>query len=68
MNPQGNEWNLRPQIMKTTLQAKGLIRCRIKFIPMPQAMKFLDAKVAVYQGWKKLETIPGGKVSQNSFD
>ena len=36
--------------------------------PDAQAMKILDAKVAVYQGWKKLETIPGGKVSQNSFD
>ena len=36
-----------------------------KFIPMPQAMKIQDAKVAVDKGWKKLETIPAwdlGKV------
>ena len=29
-----------------------------KFIPMPQAMKILDAKTAVDKEWKKLETIP----------
>ena len=29
-----------------------------KFIPMPQAMKIADAKVAVDKKWKKLETIP----------
>ena len=29
-----------------------------KFIPMPQAMKILDAKAAVDKEWKKLETIP----------
>ena len=29
-----------------------------KFIPMPQAMSILDAKVAVDKEWKKLETIP----------
>ena len=36
-----------------------------KFIPMPQAMKSLDAKAAVDKEWKKLETIPAwdlGKV------
>ena len=31
---------------------------RHKFIPMPQAMKIPDAKAAVYNEWKKLETIP----------
>ena len=29
-----------------------------KFIPMPQAMKILDANAAVDKEWKKLETIP----------
>ena len=29
-----------------------------KFIPMPQAMKISDAKAAVDEQWKKLETIP----------
>ena len=29
-----------------------------KFIPMPQAMKILDAKSAVGKEWKKLQTIP----------
>ena len=29
-----------------------------KFIPMPQAMKILDAKAAVDKEWKKLEAIP----------
>ena len=38
-----------------------------KFLPMPQAMKILDAKAAVHQGWKELETIQGGKVLQGSL-
>ena len=29
-----------------------------KFIPLPQSMKILDAKEAVDNEWKKLETIP----------
>ena len=53
----------RPKIMKTTLQAKDLLRCRStilvhKFIPMPQAMKNPDAITAVDKEWKKLGTIP----------
>ena len=29
-----------------------------KFVPLPQAMKFLDAKATVDKDWEKLETIP----------
>ena len=38
-----------------------------KFIPMLRAMNILDAKAAVHQGWKKLETILDGKVSQKKL-
>ena len=64
MNPQGNEWNLLYlQNTKIALQTEVLRRWPFtilvhKFIPMPQAMKILDAKAAVDKEWKKLETIP----------
>ena len=32
-----------------------------KFIPVPKAMKILDAKAAVDKEWKKLETNPASK-------
>ena len=35
-----------------------------KFIPMPQAMKILDAKAAVGKEWKKLETIPAWQLEK----
>ena len=35
-----------------------------KFIPMPQAMKILDAKDAVGKEWKKLETIPAWQLER----
>ena len=35
-----------------------------KFIPMPQAMKTLDAKVAVDKVWKKFETIPAWQLDK----
>ena len=36
-----------------------------KFIPMPQAMKIPDAKVAVDKEWKKLETIPAWRLEKS---
>ena len=33
-----------------------------KFIPMPQAMRFPDAKAAVDKEWTKLATIPAWKL------
>ena len=35
-----------------------------KFIPMPQAMKIPDAKAAVDNEWKKLETIPARQLEK----
>ena len=35
-----------------------------KFILVPQAMKILDAKSAVFCEWKKLETIPAWKLEK----
>ena len=35
-----------------------------KFIPMPQAIKILDAKAAVDKEWQKLETIPSSKLDK----
>ena len=35
-----------------------------KSIPMPQAMKILDAKAAVDKEWKKLETTPAWQLQQ----
>ena len=48
----------RHRAVKITLQVKDLLRCLItiwwhKFIPMPQAMKILDAKAEVDEEWKK---------------
>ena len=45
--------------MKNTFQGKGLVQ---KFIQMPQAMKIPDAKAAVDNKWKNLETIPAWDV------
>ena len=62
MNPEGNEWNLlSPSIIKTTLQAKGLIRCRIKFIPMLQAMKFFGCKSCSVSSMEKARDDPRWK-------
>ena len=61
---QGNDWNLLSlKIMKTTLQAKDLLRCSSVF-PIPQAMKIPDATAAVDKEWKKLETIPAWQLEK----
>ena len=49
--------------MKIALQEKGFLRWHIsnlvhKFIPMPQVMKIPNAKSAMDEEWKKLETTP----------
>ena len=64
LNPQGNEWNLlHLKNHKDHIAGKGfswmthhsLVH---KIIPMPQAMRILDAKATVDKEWKKLKTIP----------
>ena len=44
--------------MKITLLGRGSTHSVIKFIPVPQAMKTLDAKAAVDKEWEKLEKLP----------
>ena len=57
-SPRDNVWNhLYRKIMKITSQATHYNSVH-KFIPMPQAMRILDAKAAVDEEWTKLETIP----------
>ena len=36
-----------------------------EFIPMPRAMKILDAKAAADKEWKKLETIPAWQLGKS---
>ena len=36
-----------------------------KFIPMPRAMKILDAKAAVVKEWEKLEKIPAWQLTKS---
>ena len=69
-NPTRNEWNL-PSLPKTRLShSKGFIYFEDhynlvhKFIPMPQAMKILDATGSVEKEWKKLDTIPSWQLDK----
>ena len=63
-NPQGNELNLLSlENHEDHIAGKGFTsmshyNLAHKVIPMPQAMKILDASVAVDKEWKKLELIP----------
>ena len=63
-------WNyLNPKIMKITLQVEEKHRWIIALWftsspPMPQAMKVPDAKASLDKEWKKLETVPAGKVEK----
>ena len=58
----------QPKHQKITLQTgyTSMNHCNLvyKFIPMPQAKKNPDAKAAVDQEWKKLETIPAWKLER----
>ena len=62
MNPQGNE-SSQPRNHEDHIAGKGFTSMSHynlvhKAIPMPQAMKILDARAAVDKEWKKHETIP----------
>ena len=66
MNPQGNGWESSFLTKhEDRIAGKGftsMTQCNLvhKFIPMPEPMKILDAKAAVDEEWKKLETTQHG--------
>ena len=47
--------------MKNSLSHNNLVH---KFIPMPQALKILDAKAAVVKEWEKLENISAWQLTK----
>ena len=63
MNPHGEEWNLLlPENHEDHIAGKGftsmshfnLVR---KFIPMPEAMEIMDAKIAVDEEWRDYQIV-----------
>ena len=56
------------QITKTTLQAEGFNSMSHQVHPDAPSDEILGCKSCSVSSMEKLETIPGGKVSQNSFD